>query len=72
MRFSIARAVRGLTAHVQLQPPVGPVDYGLSRITPSACRYVWNDALKADSALQDRFYDSTVEKVLFLLLETLM
>ena len=60
---SSLRAVRGLTAHAQLQSFIRCADDNGSRIIPSAGRHVWNDALKADSALQDRFYDSTVEKV---------
>ncbi|CAL5227736.1 g10752 [Coccomyxa viridis] len=49
-------------ARAQLQSFIRSADDNSSRITPSACRHVWNDAQKADSALQDRFYDSTVEK----------
>ena len=63
MRASSQRAVRGLMARAQLQSFIRSADDNSSRITPSACRHVWNDAQKADSALQDRFYDSTVEKV---------
>ena len=64
MRALSARAVRDLTAHAQLHPLFGLIDVTASRTIPSACRNVWSDAVKADSALQDRFYDSTVEKVL--------
>lgn len=65
MRASAPRAVRGLISHAQLQPCTRCIDDRLLGITPSACRQVWKDALKADSALQERFYDSTVEKVSF-------
>ena len=63
MRASLSRAVRGLTANAQLQPPIEPLYDVAPRITPSNRRKVWSDSLKSDPALQDRFYDSTVEKV---------
>ena len=64
MRALLARAVRDITAYAQLHPLYGLIYFPASRTIPSACRNVWSDAVKADSALQDRFYDSTVEKVL--------
>ena len=67
MRAYVARAVRDLASHTH--PRVAPECLHISAATRvlANARLIWNEAGRADSAVQDHFYDSTVEKVRVLL-----
>ena len=67
MRAYVARALRDLASHTHPQPALECLHISSAIPVPSKARLIWNEAGRADSAVQDHFYDSTVEKVRVLL-----